>query len=376
MLLCFINPILGNRYGAGVSSCRRTSDNLGWPDPHPPPGRTASGGVSALESPRAIGVRPEFLRISSFSEKEILHQKRRIFWKRTSFFNKDFLFEIWHSIDVRFEKRCPLWKRVPFFEKNSRISSGPTHMARGRYGAKASPLAARPLRRWLYWSPPLPLRTDPQLSRWRPGAFAQVAPLSGWVQSSLSLIGEGLSGDKISWVLWSKGLQNPPSPTMWRNLEIFLSPDIGPGNRTQDSVVTSGTITSYATETVSDLVPLITTESWVRFPGPISGDRNISRFHHNVLADNLITSLVCILCGIYLCASPPVISYEEMSQYIGIQRITIVLAGKSEMRGSTSLSPEIEDAHIPLGWNVQAVNCWTRLDTLMSHGHPVRKDSG
>jgi len=43
VLLCFINPILGNR--CGVSSCQQTSDNhLGcvlfcfmWPDPHPPP---------------------------------------------------------------------------------------------------------------------------------------------------------------------------------------------------------------------------------------------------------------------------------------------------------------------------------------------------
>jgi len=31
----------------------------------------------------------------------------------------------------------------------------------------------------------------------------------------------------------------------------ILSPDIGPGIRTQDSVVTSGTTTSYATEAVS-----------------------------------------------------------------------------------------------------------------------------
>ena len=39
-LLCFIkrDPILGNRYGPGVSSCQQTSDNnLGWPDPHPSP---------------------------------------------------------------------------------------------------------------------------------------------------------------------------------------------------------------------------------------------------------------------------------------------------------------------------------------------------
>ena len=38
VLLCFINPILGNRYGPGVSSCQQTSDaHLGWQDPHPPP---------------------------------------------------------------------------------------------------------------------------------------------------------------------------------------------------------------------------------------------------------------------------------------------------------------------------------------------------
>ena len=38
VLLCFINPILGNRYGPGVSSCQENSDNhLGWPDAHPPP---------------------------------------------------------------------------------------------------------------------------------------------------------------------------------------------------------------------------------------------------------------------------------------------------------------------------------------------------
>jgi len=36
VLICFINPILGNRHGPGVSSCQQTSDyNLGWPDPHP-----------------------------------------------------------------------------------------------------------------------------------------------------------------------------------------------------------------------------------------------------------------------------------------------------------------------------------------------------
>jgi len=37
VLLCFINPMLGNRYGPGVSSCQQTSDNLGWPDLHPSP---------------------------------------------------------------------------------------------------------------------------------------------------------------------------------------------------------------------------------------------------------------------------------------------------------------------------------------------------
>ena len=34
-LLCFINLILGNHYGPGVSSCLQTSDNMGWLDPHP-----------------------------------------------------------------------------------------------------------------------------------------------------------------------------------------------------------------------------------------------------------------------------------------------------------------------------------------------------
>jgi len=42
VLLCFIDPILGNRYGPGVSSSQQTSDNnLGWPDPHPPPNYVA-----------------------------------------------------------------------------------------------------------------------------------------------------------------------------------------------------------------------------------------------------------------------------------------------------------------------------------------------
>jgi len=36
----------------------------------------------------------------------------------------------------------------------------------------------------------------------------------------------------------------------------ILSPDIGPGIRTQDSVVTSGTTASYAAETVSSLIQL------------------------------------------------------------------------------------------------------------------------
>jgi len=36
--LGFIDPILGNCYSFGVSSCQQTwDDHLGWPDPHPPP---------------------------------------------------------------------------------------------------------------------------------------------------------------------------------------------------------------------------------------------------------------------------------------------------------------------------------------------------
>ena len=38
VLLCFIKPILRNRYFPGVSSCQQTLDNnLGVPDPNPPP---------------------------------------------------------------------------------------------------------------------------------------------------------------------------------------------------------------------------------------------------------------------------------------------------------------------------------------------------
>ena len=38
VLLCFMNPIFENRYGPGVSSCQQTlNNNLGWPDPCPPP---------------------------------------------------------------------------------------------------------------------------------------------------------------------------------------------------------------------------------------------------------------------------------------------------------------------------------------------------
>jgi len=111
------------------------------------------------------------------------------------------------------------------------------------------------------------------------------------------------------------------------------------------------------------VLPLITTESWVRFPGLIFRDRNICRFHHNCypLADNPITSLVCNLCDIYLCASPPVISYEEIPQYIRIQRVTIVLAEKSDMRGSTSFSPEIEYAQSHWGWGAQELTVWVEL---------------
>jgi len=47
------------------------------------------------------------------------------------------------------------------------------------------------LRRWLHWSPPLPLRMDLQLLRWQPGACGLAAPSSGQVQSSFGLIGEG-----------------------------------------------------------------------------------------------------------------------------------------------------------------------------------------
>jgi len=37
VLLCFLKPILRNRYCPGVSSCQQTLDNnLGVPDPNPP----------------------------------------------------------------------------------------------------------------------------------------------------------------------------------------------------------------------------------------------------------------------------------------------------------------------------------------------------
>ena len=55
----------------------------------------------------------------------------------------------------------------------------------------------------------------------------------------------------------------------------------------------------------------------------------------------------------------------------------IVLAVKSEMRGSTSFSPEIGNAQSHWGEVfLEAVNFWARLDTLMPHAHPVRRDSG
>jgi len=44
------------------------------------------------------------------------------------------------------------------------------------------PHPAPKLHRWLHWSPPLPLRTDPHLLRWQPGAYALVAPWCGQVQ--------------------------------------------------------------------------------------------------------------------------------------------------------------------------------------------------
>ena len=47
------------------------------------------------------------------------------------------------------------------------------------------------LRRWLYWFPPLPLRTKLRLLRWQPGACALAASSCGRVQSSFGLIGEG-----------------------------------------------------------------------------------------------------------------------------------------------------------------------------------------
>ena len=66
-------------------------------------------------------------------------------------------------------------------------------------------------------------------------------------------------------------------------------------------MVTFGTTTSYATEAVSRsdtasvaylvVVPQITTESWVRIPGLISGDRNIPRFHH--YPESLQTGCAC-----------------------------------------------------------------------------------
>jgi len=45
------------------------------------------------------------------------------------------------------------------------------------------PHPAPQLRCWLHRSPPLPLRTDPQLLRWQPGACDLAAPSSGQVQS-------------------------------------------------------------------------------------------------------------------------------------------------------------------------------------------------
>jgi len=45
------------------------------------------------------------------------------------------------------------------------------------------PHPAPQLRRWSHWSPPLPLRTDPQLLRWQPGACDLAAPSSDQVQS-------------------------------------------------------------------------------------------------------------------------------------------------------------------------------------------------
>ena len=59
----------------------------------------------------------------------------------------------------------------------------------------------------------------------------------------------------------------------------ILCPDIGPGIRTQDSVVTSGTTTSYATEGVSSAwyslrgVTGSCTAGYHGIPGPISGDK-------------------------------------------------------------------------------------------------------
>jgi len=68
-------------------------------------------------------------------------------------------------------------------------------------------------RRWLCRSPPLPLRTGPRLPRWRTGAFALVALLSGWVQRSLASLVRVLIDGTISRLLWSQGLRNPPPPT-------------------------------------------------------------------------------------------------------------------------------------------------------------------
>ena len=54
-------------------------------------------------------------------------------------------------------------------------------------------------------------------------------------------------------------------------------------------------------------------------------------------------------------------SNEEMPKFIGVQWVTIVLAGKSEMRGSTSFSPEIGDAQSHWGWGAQAVENISRF---------------
>jgi len=131
-----------------------------------------------------------------------------------------------------------------------------------------------------------------------------------------------------------------------------VSLDIGSGNRTQDSVITAVLIPVTPRRLYQDLIQsswynLYQYCSYHRILGSIPG-ANIQRNKYLQISSQLLCprgqpnyeSSVHFMRHFSLCV-PTCHSNEEMPRFVGVQWATIVLAGKSDMCGSTSFSPEV-----------------------------------